>query len=224
MNEISEGYLYGEEGQLLLHRELCNNSSCLSERGWAIGRGTGGGSMCPHNHLFVLSDCMKGERGSSRERVYNICLSFFLSLFVFSPFTSFQAESLLVRRKVWRGNERGGGGGGGGEEEEEEGREISNNRKQSDTHTNVTHTHTPRVCVSERETARSRGWTGKEGRESDAEAGRAAPPPSSSSTPLPLFSSPLLLPSSLPLSLSLWSRRVAASHSAWRNHERCHHR
>lgn len=31
-----------------------------------------------------------------------------------------------MRRKVWRGNERGGGGGGGGEEEEGEevGREL----------------------------------------------------------------------------------------------------
>lgn len=52
-------------------------------------------------------------------------MPYFSFVLFFSPFTSFQAESLLVRRKVWRGNERGGGGGGGeGGEEEEEGREA----------------------------------------------------------------------------------------------------
>lgn len=55
------------------------------------------------------------------------------------------------------------------------------------------------ACAAEGETARASQRTRgerKEGRESDAEAGRAAP----------------LLPSTL--SLSLWSRRVAASDSA----------
>lgn len=78
------------------------------------------------------------------------------------------------------------------------GRQISHNRKLTLTHT---HTHDVRLCVRApgRETARLRERTGKEGRESDAEAGRAGPP---SSPPLPLFLSfPSLLP--LPSSLSL---------------------
>lgn len=76
----------------------------------------------------------------------------------------------------------------------------------------ATHARAVRLCVRapRRETARPRERSGKEGRESDAEAGRAGPP---SSPPLPLFLSfPSLLPSPPP-SLSLWSRRVAASDS-----------
>ena len=71
-------------------------------------------------------DRPRGEQEQQRrKRKINPCLIFSL-FYIFSPFTSFQAESLLVRRKVWRGNERGGGGGGGGGggEEDEEGREA----------------------------------------------------------------------------------------------------
>lgn len=59
---------------------------------------------------------------------FSVCFLFF----IFS-FTSFQAESLLVRRKPWRVKARVGGGGGEedkkDEEEEDGGWEISHNRK-----------------------------------------------------------------------------------------------
>lgn len=32
MKGRAQGYLFGNQGQFLLHQELCNNSSCLSER------------------------------------------------------------------------------------------------------------------------------------------------------------------------------------------------
>lgn len=76
--------------------------------GCIAGRGGFRGRFRPlNNKLFVLSDIVK-----------ELQASFFYFMFVFSSFTSFQAESLLVRRKVWRGNVRGRGGGGGGEDEE----------------------------------------------------------------------------------------------------------
>lgn len=105
------------------------------------------GSICPHNNkLFVLfrlyERVFEGNEGAAEEQENK-------SMPFFSPFTSFQAESLLVRRKVWRGNERGGGGGGGGGggEDEEKGREcreISHNRKQNDTRL---HIHAARLCA-----------------------------------------------------------------------------
>lgn len=171
MRGRAQGYFFGNQGQFLLHQELCNNSSCLSKRALVIERGTGwwesGGCICPPNNLqFVLSVRMKGllegkraerEQPSGRRINPILLLSLHFSFFFFSPFTSFQAESLLVRRKVWRGNESAGGEGGegGGEEDQEErGRQGDKPQQEAKRHT---HTHTPRVCVSERETVRTRG-------------------------------------------------------------------
>lgn len=60
-----------------------------------------------------------GESNRVGEKINPILL---FSLFFLSHFTSFQAASLLVRRKVWRGNEsaEGEGGEGGGEGDEDE--------------------------------------------------------------------------------------------------------
>lgn len=142
--------------------------------------------------LLASGEEVKRERTA----LANNSTASFLFIIVFF-ITSFQAESLLVRRKVWRrerecrrqrrkrGRRRRQRGEGG--------KQISHNRKQ--------HTRTVRLCVRapKRETARPRERSGKEGRESDAEAGRAGPPPlllSLSFSPS-LLSSPPLLPLSL---------------------------
>lgn len=161
--------------------------------------GRAGAAFYPHStELCVVSLLASGEE-VKRERATlanNSTASFLLLFFI----TSFQAESLLLRRKVsrregecrrqWRkrGRRRRQRGEGG--------KQISNNRKQ--------HTRTVRLCVRvpKRETARPRERSGKEGRESDAEAGRAGPPPlllSLSFSPSLPFSPPL--PSSLSLSV-----------------------
>lgn len=147
---------------------------------------------------------MRG-RGDQQERKKNKPISTFFCIIIFLSFhfltgwvTAGEEEGLERERERRRWRRRGRRRRRRRSREGAE--EISHNRKQVDTH--VQYTYTPRVCVcvSKREAARTRGWTGKEGRESDAEAGRAGPPPllSSSSPSLSLLlSSPPLLPLSL---------------------------
>lgn len=72
-----------------------------------------GGSVCPYSNLFVLSDIVKQlrevRRKTEKKKIFFFCL--FLFFFLIFSFTSFQAESLLVWRKLWRGKARAGGGG-----------------------------------------------------------------------------------------------------------------
>lgn len=146
---------------------------------------------------------MRG-RGDQQERKKNKPISTFFCIIIFLSFhfltgwvTAGEEEGLERERERRRWRRRGRRRRRRRSREGAE--EISHNRKQVDTH--VQYTYTPRVCVcvSKREAARTRGWTGKEGRESDAEAGRAGPPPLLSSSSPSLS----LLLSSPPPSLSL---------------------
>ncbi|MEQ2165420.1 hypothetical protein GOODEAATRI_016732 [Goodea atripinnis] len=149
------------------------------QRVLAIERGTGcivgrqGWGESEKAFILTITSCLScqilwkrfgGSDGVAEKQNKSTFFVFFsISCFFFPPFTSFQAESLLVRRKVWRGNVRRGGGGGGGEddEEEEDGeeeREISHDRKQNDTHTlRRTHRLFTCVCVSASDGERERG-------------------------------------------------------------------
>lgn len=178
---------------------LCSRSSSSSV--------TGGGSERLHSPEQSLASEGLGGGGleSSGRPIIPLLLFSFLIL---SLFTSFQAESLLVRRKVWRGNEcRRKQRRKRGRRRRQRGRQADKPQQEA-THTRThTHTRTPCACVCvcprgrDCATERANGKGRKEGRESDAEAGRAAPP-----LPLPLSLLPLL-------PLSVWSRRVAASDS-----------
>lgn len=147
----------------------------------------------------------KRREGTAEEEKNKPMPLFFFSFYFLSGWlTAGEAEGLERERQRRRWRRRG-------RRRREGGTEISHNRKLRHTHS---HTHSVFVCFWES------AWTGKEGREGEWRGGwESRPPP----LLLSLSFSPLLL-SSPPPSLSLWSRRVAASDSAWRNHERCHHR
>lgn len=170
---------------------------------------------------------MRG-RGDQQERKKNKPISTFFCIIIFLSFhfltgwvTAGEEEGLERERERRRWRRRGRRRRRRRSREGAE--EISHNRKQVDTH--VQYTYTPRVCVCVclRERLREReGERERKGGRVTRRLGEPAPL-LSSPPPLPLFlSSSPLLPSSL--SLSQWSRRAAASDSAWRNHERCHHR
>lgn len=92
----------------------------------------------------VLEDLKEGVRRGRCEKVKSF-LSFLFEMLCFSDFTSFQAESLLLRRKVWRGNDRGGGGGGEGGDQE--GGRLRDKPQQEAAVTHRTHTLSLRVCT-----------------------------------------------------------------------------
>lgn len=168
---------------------LCSRSSSSSV--------TGGGSERLHSPEQSLASEGLGGGGleSSGRPIIPLLLFSFLIL---SPFTSFQAESLLVRRKVWRGNEcRRKQRRKRGRRRRQRGRQADKPQQEA-THTRThTRTHARRAlvcaCAQEGETARLRERTGKEGRKGGRVTRRLGEPP-------PLF---LSLSLSSPSSLSL---------------------